>query len=114
MAKVYNRWAKKLQAKSRECKVEEGGHGTFRVQSPSGKEYYVWFGGDSKLRCGCDWHDWHPNSQLDCSHTLAVRNYLENVQKGRSLSFWKDEEEVQKQHRPGFQCGERLWATSRV
>ena len=44
---------------------------------------------------------------------MAVLNHVEQREAGRSLSFWTDETDAARQHRPMAQAAD-VWATSRA
>jgi len=109
------RQAKSLQAKAKLHDIRPvSGRGQWIVVSgTSGEEYVVFaleYGG---YACTCDWSKYHRLGSRPCSHILAVESYLESV-KGRTLSYWADDESAERQHRPVERVGLDLWSTSRV
>jgi len=109
------RQAKQLQAKAKTHTVKPvTGKGQWVVTSgTSQKEYTVFaleYGG---YACTCDWSKYHHLGSRPCSHILAVMDYLESC-KGRTLSYWTDDESAERQHRPTERVGLGLWTTSRI
>lgn len=105
------RHAKDLQTKSRTHQVLPHRNGTFKVYSGTSGEAHIvraltpnWFG------CDCEWSKYHKYE--DCSHTLAVREFLANAA-GNTLSFWHTEEDANRQHRHTENLGFGLWSTER-
>jgi hypothetical protein len=104
------RHAKKLQNKSRKHEVILDGH-MFRVESgKSGKTYFVRPLPGDRFQCSCEWAKNYPHK--DCSHTLAVREWLANAA-NNTLSFWATEEDAKRQHRHIERLGYGLLATER-
>lgn len=106
-----NRQAKKLQPKAKQNTVTRMGAGRFEVtSSTSGNKYIVRDLGGDGFRCSCDWAKYHPAK--DCSHTLAVREWLAQAN-GASLSFWAAPDDAARQHRHTEALGFGLWSTER-
>ena len=106
-----NRNAKSLQSKSKKNEVTRMETGRFLVtSSTSGNKYIVRDLGGDGWRCSCDWAKYHP--ERDCSHTLAVREWLANAT-GARLSFWATTDDAARQHRHTEGLGFGLWATER-
>jgi uncharacterized Zn finger protein len=111
---------KKLQARSRELSVHRVGYHTYVVHSGSGRfanhvvTLEVAADGAIHGRCTCPWAQ---NGGFGCSHVLATLMHLASG-RGRTLSFWLDEEEARRQKRRVLQlAGDGLegdiWITSR-
>lgn len=106
-----NRKAKSLQGKAKKHVVTPAGNGHFAVESASsGNAYTVRDLGGNYFRCNCEWAAYHP--MQDCSHTLAVRDWLAHAA-NKSLSFWSNADDASRQHRPTENIGFGLWATER-
>lgn len=104
--------AKDLQAKAKRHTVNPVGNGEFMVISfGSGKTYLVTDLADGGMNCTCEWTSYYKFEP--CSHILACENYLEQAGL-RTLSFWGDEEQAQRQHRPIRRLSHGLWTTSRT
>ena len=107
------RQAKTLQQKAKNNQVQPVASGKFWVTSAtSGKRYLVSELSNGGFQCVCKWSEYHDTSKNPCSHTMAVREWLE-VASNRKLSFWSAPEEAQRQHRPIERIGVGLWTTSR-
>lgn len=107
-----NRQAKNLQAKAKKNQVAHISQGRYTVTSAtSGKEYPVQEkrGGHS---CSCRWAKYHDTRINPCTHVLAVEEWLAQAS-GRSLSFWANDEDAKRQHRPTELVGVGLLATAR-
>ena len=109
------RQAKKLQAKAKTHGIRPvSGKGQWVVTSgTSQKEYTVFaleYGG---YACTCKFGKNHHLGSRPCSHIMAVMDYLESV-KGRTLSYWPDDEGAERQHRPVERVGLDLYSTSRI
>ena len=100
------RQAKEMQKKAKKMEIRELGGGLFEVDSTSGKTYLV-----RAEICTCDWAKYHPDKI--CSHRMAVLNHIEEQAAGRRLSWWQEEEDAQRQHRPHLPVAD-VWATSRA
>ena len=107
--------AKQLQAKAKTHDIKPvTGKGQWVVTSgTSNNEYTVFaleYGG---YACTCKFGKKQRLGSRPCSHILAVMDYLESV-KGRTLSYWPDDESADRQHRPVERVGPDLWSTSRM
>jgi len=113
---------KQLQRESRRLRVQPLGKGRMAVSSATNpnKAYVVTyaFGKDGKTvyaNCTCEWGKHHG---IGCSHIMAALEYLAH-RKGRTLSFWPDEQAALRQNHRRFYLTSRarrnngLWITSR-
>lgn len=112
---------KQMQAKRRDLTVRPLSKYTFAVESSSDSEathvVEVQFEADNvvRARCNCLWAQHHG---VACSHVMAALEFLA-AQKGRTLSFWLDEEEAKRQRNRLFllmsadDAAEGVWITSR-
>ena len=108
------RQAKSLQTKAKKHDVRPADRGKFwAISATSGNRYLVSRLESGGYACTCDWSKFHRTDFEPCSHVLAVQEYLE-LCKGRSLSFWSDSQDADRQHRPVERVGLGLWATSRA
>lgn len=107
-----NRHAKELQTKAKQHTVELARHGWVVTSASSGNRYRV-FERRVGFTCNCRWAAHNDTRMKPCSHVLAVEEWLENAG-NRSLSFWTDEEDAKRQHRPRRWVGVGLMATSRT
>ena len=111
-----NRNAKSLQVKSRSHEVIPQGDSTFCVISgSSGDSYTVFLRADGDHRCVAHNRDKlcfneHTKGQHACSHILAAADFVEV---GHSLSFWSNEDDARRQHRPMCEISPGLIATIR-
>jgi len=111
MAK-YRRHADRLQPKSRTHEVHlVSGRGRFEVISgTSGKAYTVFALADGRFECTCKWAEYH--SAGECSHTIAVRQWLANAE-NRNLYAHDCEESARKAHQRIDDANDGLIFTSR-
>lgn len=105
------RHAKELIEKSRTHQVLPGKRNEFVVLSEeSGEEYTVFELADGRFAGTCPFHTYHPLSE--CSHTLAVRNWLAESE-GRRIYAYSSEEEAKRAHQRLEGQNGGLWITSR-
>ena len=110
-----NRNAKALQQKAKTHDIRPvSGKGQWVVTSGTSNEEYTVFALEyGGYACTCDWSKYHRLGSRPCSHIMAVMDYLESI-KGRSLSYWADDESAERQHRPVERVGLGLYSTSRL
>lgn len=103
--------AKAMQSKAKKHSVQDNGSGRgYTVASAtSGKAYHVATVGRG-FECTCRWAKYHRFEP--CSHVLAIEEWLARAS-GRSLSFWANETDAKRQHRPVEYAGRGLLQTSR-
>ena len=87
------------------------GRGRFEVISgTSGKAYTVTDLRDGRFMCTCKWAEYHEAGE--CSHTIAVRQWL--AQAGNRALYAHDcEESVKASHQRLEDVNDGLWFTSR-
>ena len=107
--------AKSLQqkAKTHDVKPVTGKGQWVVISGTSGNEHTVFaleYGG---YACTCKFGKNQRFGSRPCSHILTVMDCLEAC-KGRTLSYWADEEGAERQHRPTERVGLELWSTSRA
>ena len=113
---------KKLQAQSKKLTSTRVSRNIFRVESASQPDEVqtvsLQVGKDGRImgECSCEWSQ---HQGVACSHVLAALEHLAE-QKGRTLSFWLNEEDAERQNRRMlFLSGDRrtsedgVWITSR-
>jgi hypothetical protein len=107
--------AKSLQAKAKLHDVKPvSGKGQWVVISGTSQKQYTVFALEyGGYACTCKFGKRQHLGSRPCSHVLAVQDYLESC-KGRTLSYWPDDESADKQHRPVKRVGLDLWSTSRA
>ena len=106
------RHAKELTKKSRRHQVYTTTDATtFDVTSgSSGKVYKVRSLADGRFWCGCKWHEYH--SAGECSHVIAVREWLANTE-GRHTHAHASKAEARQSHHRLDDRNDGLWFTSR-
>jgi len=112
---------KDLQDKSRDLQARRVDNRTYIVESASNPAanhvVTVTFANDGQTvhaRCTCTWAMYQG---IACSHVLAALEYMATL-KGRTLSFWQDENAARRQKRRLFHLVSRgnkdgIWITSR-
>jgi len=102
----------KLTKKSRTHEVTRGaGRGEFVVTSgTSGKSYTVTELTDGRFACVCKWAEYHPCGE--CSHVIAVREWLANAE-GRHVHAHDSLEAARKSHHKIEDRNDGLWYTTR-
>jgi len=104
------RHAKVLKGKSKTHKVELSGDVFTVTSGTSGKRYFVKSLSNGCFLCGCKWHEYHKAGE--CSHTLAVREWL--AQAGnRTTQAHATVDEYRRSHRRFEDYNEGLIITSR-
>jgi hypothetical protein len=101
--------AKGLQAKARKCVVTVQRIG-WSVKSPSGGSYWVREDRGTFI-CSCEWARWNDTRLRPCSHVLAVEEWCAGL--NDRLSYWSEDVDAKRQHRPITQVGVGLLATHR-
>jgi hypothetical protein len=112
---------KRLQHRSRDLKVIPRNGNTLVVESKSddmGSHIVrVAFLKNGEVRATCDC-EWAQHRGVACIHSMAALRFLA-ARKGRSLSFWLDEEAARRQKNRTFQLkhtqatADSVWITSR-
>lgn len=69
----------------------------FEVTSGSSGKVYTIRGIGNLYTCTCDWHKYH--SLGECSHVLAVREYIAKNVEDRRIKLYADLETAKKAHR---------------
>jgi hypothetical protein len=112
---------KQIQHKSRDLQARRVDWQTYVVESASNPQanhvVTVTFSNDErnvKARCTCNWALYNGTA---CSHVLAALEYMASL-KGRTLSFWRDEDDARRQkhrlfHLVGHSNDNGIWITSR-
>lgn len=112
---------KHLQQRSRDLTVIPVNTHTLRVESKSDEwsSYVVEVGfgknGEVRTTCNCEWAQYRG---VACVHAMAALEFLA-ARKGRTLSFWLDEDAARRQKHRTFQLhhpksdADRVWITSR-
>ena len=110
---------KNLQDKSRDLTVERVGKFEYKVESrsnPNNKHTVTVSFDDRTVNadCTCEWANFQG---IACSHVLATLEHMASL-KGRTLSFWGDEDSARRQKHRLFrltaEAAQRgIWITSR-